>query len=322
MFRAAQLIGRAIRHVRATDEEALEEAKLSFDVSLLFGGQIKDGPMRLYMIYAAGNFIECGQDAPFLQIGEHKYGKPILDRAVKFTTDIYDALKIGLISMDSTMRSNLGVGLPIDIAVICRDAIEAELVHRIEAGRALFPRPARALVGGAAGRSHGDPPPSLRLERLQSRPGTLAKLDNAPSPQPVLKEDRRHSGPGEPVRRMSSSSLFSSRSYGALTSRLVWPTAILLAVTLGFVFTTIVWTSDSANFTAENRQRMQLTGALEQRLEDLKARLVQFAADPDLLGAGFTHRSRRRRSSGAGAAHPFDFTGVFAPGERAARSPP
>ena len=85
---------------------------------------------------------------------------------------------------------------------------------------------------------------------------------------------------------MSSSSLFSSRSYGALTSRLVWPTATLLAVTLGFVFTTIVWTSDSANFTAENRQRMQLTGALEQRLEDLKARLVQFAAEPNLLGAG------------------------------------
>src|SRR5215203_2258106 len=134
MFRAAQLIGRAIRHVRATDEEALEEAKLSFEVSMLFGGQIRDGPMRLYMIYAAGNFIECGQEAPFLQIGEHKYGKPILDRAVKFTTDLYDALKIGLISMDSTMRSNLGVGLPIDIAVICRDAIEAELVHRIEAG--------------------------------------------------------------------------------------------------------------------------------------------------------------------------------------------
>jgi putative proteasome-type protease len=138
MFRAAQLIGRAIRHVRETDSEALEQASLSFEVSMLFGGQIKGGPMRLYMIYAAGNFIECGREAPFLQIGEHKYGKPILDRAVKFTTEIYDALKIGLISMDSTMRSNLGVGLPIDIAVICRDSIEAELVHRIEAGEPYF----------------------------------------------------------------------------------------------------------------------------------------------------------------------------------------
>jgi putative proteasome-type protease len=138
LFRAAQFIGRVIRHVRAYDAKGLEEAALAFDVSFLFGGQIRGGPMRLYMIYSAGNFIECGQDAPFLQIGEHKYGKPILDRAVKFTTDIYDALKIGLISMDSTMRSNLGVGLPIDIAVIRRDALATEVAHRIEAGEPYF----------------------------------------------------------------------------------------------------------------------------------------------------------------------------------------
>ena len=138
MFRAAQLIGRAIRRVRATDFEGFEQAKLPFEVSMLFGGQIKGGPMRLYMIYSAGNFIECGQEAPFLQVGEHKYGKPILDRAVKFSTDVYDALKIGLISMDSTMRSNLGVGLPIDIALICRDSLEAELIHRVEAGEPYF----------------------------------------------------------------------------------------------------------------------------------------------------------------------------------------
>jgi putative proteasome-type protease len=138
LFRAAQLIGRAIRHVRAIDGKGLEDAKLPFDVSFLFGGQIKGGPMRLFMIYAAGNFIECGQDAPFLQIGEHKYGKPILDRAVTYKTDLYDALKIGLISMDSTMRSNLGVGLPIDIAVLRRDALEPEVSHRIEAGEPYF----------------------------------------------------------------------------------------------------------------------------------------------------------------------------------------
>ncbi len=138
MFRAAQLVGRAVRHVRATDGKGLEEARLPFDVSFLFGGQIKGGPMRLYMIYAAGNFIECGQDAPFLQIGEHKYGKPILDRAVTFRTELYDALKIGLISMDSTMRSNLGVGLPIDIAVARRDAFDLEVSHRIEAGEPYF----------------------------------------------------------------------------------------------------------------------------------------------------------------------------------------
>ena len=138
LFRAAQLIGRAVRHVRGVEAKAFDEARLSFDVSFLFGGQIAGGPMRLYMIYAAGNFIECSQEAPFLQIGEHKYGKPILDRAVAYRTDIYDALKIGLISMDSTIRSNLGVGLPIDIAVIRRDALDAELIHRIEAAEPYF----------------------------------------------------------------------------------------------------------------------------------------------------------------------------------------
>ncbi len=138
LFRAAQLVGRVIRHVRSTDGKGLEQAAVAFDVSFLFGGQIKGGPMRLYMIYAAGNFIECGQDAPFLQIGEHKYGKPILDRAVGYKSDLYDALKIGLISMDSTMRSNLGVGLPIDIAVVRRDALAPEVVHRIEAGEPYF----------------------------------------------------------------------------------------------------------------------------------------------------------------------------------------
>ncbi len=138
MFKAAQLIGRAIRQVRAIDGPGFEAAGVNFDVSFLFGGQIRGGPMRLYMVYAAGNFIECGQDAPFLQIGEHKYGKPILDRAVKFSTDLHDALKIGLISMDSTMRSNLGVGLPIDIAIIRRDARTPEVVHRIEAGEPYF----------------------------------------------------------------------------------------------------------------------------------------------------------------------------------------
>jgi putative proteasome-type protease len=138
MFRAAQLIGRAIRHVRATDGPGLEDANLPFEVSFLFGGQIQGGPLHLYLIYAAGNFIKCSQDAPFLQIGEHKYGKPILDRAIGYQTDLYDALKIGLISMDSTMRSNLAVGLPIDIAVIRRDALDAEVVRRIDPSEPYF----------------------------------------------------------------------------------------------------------------------------------------------------------------------------------------
>jgi putative proteasome-type protease len=133
MFRAAQLIGRAIRKVRVIEGDTFDQASVAFNTSFLFGGQIKGGPMRLFMIYSAGNFIECMPDAPYLQIGEHKYGKPILDRALSSETELYDALKIALISMDSTMRSNLGVGLPIDIVVARRDTQMAEVNRRIDA---------------------------------------------------------------------------------------------------------------------------------------------------------------------------------------------
>jgi putative proteasome-type protease len=138
MFKAAQLIGRAIRTVYDLDGRSLEEHHAKFDVAMLFGGQIRGGKMRLFMIYSAGNFIEVTVDTPYFQIGEHKYGKPILDRAVNFSTDIEDALKLGLLSMDSTMRSNLGVGMPIDILVARRDTMAAEISHRIEPGEPYF----------------------------------------------------------------------------------------------------------------------------------------------------------------------------------------
>lgn len=138
MFRAAQLVGRAVREVYKVDGPSLEQHNSRFDVALLLGGQIKERRLRLFMIYAAGNFIEAATDTPFLQIGEHKYGKPILDRAVTYDTDLYDALKIGLISMDSTMRSNLAVGLPLDLLVLRRDALQSELLHRIEPGDPYF----------------------------------------------------------------------------------------------------------------------------------------------------------------------------------------
>ena len=134
MFKAAQRIGNAIRSIQRVEGKALEEADVDHGIGFLFGGQIKGGRLRLFMIYSAGNFIECTTDTPYLQIGEHKYGKPVLDRAISFDTDIYDALKIGLISMDSTMRSNLAVGLPIDLLVARRDTCESEVNYRIEPG--------------------------------------------------------------------------------------------------------------------------------------------------------------------------------------------
>jgi putative proteasome-type protease len=138
MFQAAQRIGRAIRAVHVNDEPALQAADVKFDLSLLFGGQIRGERPRLYMVYSAGNFIECTTDTPYLQIGEHKYGKPVLDRAIIHETDLYDALKIGLISVDSTMRSNLSVGMPLDLLVMRRDTCKAELAYRIEPGEPYF----------------------------------------------------------------------------------------------------------------------------------------------------------------------------------------
>jgi putative proteasome-type protease len=132
MFEAAHLIGRAVRQVRTLDHESLNQDSINFDVSMLFAGQMKGQPMQLFMMYAAGNFIEATPDTPYLQIGEHKYGKPVLDRAVTYDTNVYDALKLGLISMDSTMRSNLGVGMPLDIAVLRRDSLRLEVNARID----------------------------------------------------------------------------------------------------------------------------------------------------------------------------------------------
>jgi putative proteasome-type protease len=138
MFQAAQRIGDAVRRIHDIEAPALQASDIKFDVSFLFGGQIKGDKLRLYMIYPAGNFIECTTDTPYLQIGEHKYGKPILDRAVRYGIDIYDSLKIALISMDSTLRSNLSVGMPIDVVVVRSDACDPELVYRIEPGDGYF----------------------------------------------------------------------------------------------------------------------------------------------------------------------------------------
>jgi len=138
MFQAAQRLGRAIRSLHHNEFGALQAAEVNFELSFLLGGQIKGGRLRLFMVYAAGNFIECTHDTPYLQIGEHKYGKPVLDRAVTYDIDLYDALKISLVSVDSTMRSNLSVGMPIDILIARRDACEAELSYRIEPDEPYF----------------------------------------------------------------------------------------------------------------------------------------------------------------------------------------
>ena len=131
MFRAATLVGQALHAARAAVDEAVGGDKVSTSATLLFGGCIAGRKPRLFLIYASGNFIECQPDTPYLQIGEHKYGKPILDRTLTFDTSLEEAVKVALISFTSTMRSNLAVGLPIDIMQLRSGDTDPELVHRI-----------------------------------------------------------------------------------------------------------------------------------------------------------------------------------------------
>jgi len=117
MFDAARVLGSAIRHVHARDAESLKQSGVDFNVSLIFGGQIKGEAMRMFLVYSAGNFIEATRETCFFQVGESKYGKPILDRVLTPATPLDEAAKCALVSMDSTLKSNLSVGLPLDLLI-------------------------------------------------------------------------------------------------------------------------------------------------------------------------------------------------------------
>ncbi|THD84551.1 peptidase [Aliigemmobacter aestuarii] len=134
LLKVAEIVGNMLASVRADVDEKLSTMRQHASASLIVAGQRKGGAMRLFLIYPEGNFIEATEDTPFLQIGEHKYGKPILDRVVRPETSLADAQKAVLLSMDSTLRSNLSVGMPLDLAVIERDACRVTQARRIEAG--------------------------------------------------------------------------------------------------------------------------------------------------------------------------------------------
>jgi putative proteasome-type protease len=154
MLKVASLIGATLCAVRQEIDEKLATMKQGASASMLVAAQRKGGEMRLFLIYPEGNFIEATEDTPFLQIGEHKYGKPILDRVVKPSTSLADAEKAVLLSMDSTLRSNLSVGMPLDLCVIEKDACRVSRQRRIEAGdeafRAMSEGWSRALRDGFA----------------------------------------------------------------------------------------------------------------------------------------------------------------------------
>ena len=124
MYEAAQIVGEAIRVVYQRDAKMLEEFDINFNVSMIFGGQIAGEPPRLFQMYSAGNFIESCDESCYFQVGESKYGKPILDRVANARTSLDEAAKCALVSMDSTLRSNISVGLPLDLLVYETDALK------------------------------------------------------------------------------------------------------------------------------------------------------------------------------------------------------
>jgi putative proteasome-type protease len=121
MYQAARIVGGALRQIHDIDGESLKAHNVEFSASMILGGQVKGGNLRLFEIYAAGNFIEATRETPYLQIGEVKYGKPVLDRVIRPETGLIEGAKCGLISFDSTMRSNVSVGPPIDVVIFRRD---------------------------------------------------------------------------------------------------------------------------------------------------------------------------------------------------------
>ena len=140
----------------ASTAPSLEASGSSFNANFILGGQIGDEVPRLFHIYPEGNFIEATDDTPYFQIGEHKYGKPIIDRVAQPTMRLGEAAKLALLSFDSTLRSNLSVGLPIDLLIYERDSLDVRRQKRIEAGRRVFPQAVRRLVRGAALRLRQD----------------------------------------------------------------------------------------------------------------------------------------------------------------------
>jgi putative proteasome-type protease len=129
MYEVAELIGVTLREI-VNRERAVREHGVDIDCSFIVGGQIDHHTPRLFRIYPEGNFIEASQDTNFFQIGETKYGKPIIDRVVKYTTPLKEVAKAFLVSFDSTMRSNLTVGLPIDLLAYERNSCRVTLKRR------------------------------------------------------------------------------------------------------------------------------------------------------------------------------------------------
>ncbi len=148
MFDAVTCVSEAVRAVGSRDAKYLEATEVSFNASFIIGGQIAGESMRLFRTYAEGNFIEVGEHIPYLQTGEAKYGKPILDRVITPSVSLADATKCILVSFDSTMRSNMSVDMPIDLLCYERDALRVSMRRRLEHHDAYFDELSKAWSEG------------------------------------------------------------------------------------------------------------------------------------------------------------------------------
>jgi len=197
LFDAVRIVGQAVRAVHEQDGAALQEAGIDFHCSFLFGGQIRGEPMRLFQVYAAGNFIEATPENPYFQIGESKYGKPIVDRVITPETSLGEAAKCALISMDSTLRSNISVGLPLDLLVYEVGALRVTKFVRIDEGneymkmiRNTWGARLRQVFGEIPDPTWRDAPLTAGTPRLETQetapvraplpPGALAEAGNDP----------------------------------------------------------------------------------------------------------------------------------------------
>ncbi len=197
MFDVAQLVGDAVRstiHYHSGQDQA--DSGVDFSCTFLVGGQIAGEQPRLFLVYPQGNFIESTSDTCYFQIGESKYGKPIIDRVVKPATQMDEAVKCALVSIDSTMRSNLSVGLPLDLAIVRRDELRVGFRHRVDADDAYFQSLRTGWSQGLRKVFNELPAPTLadRLNtRRNLRRGPMSRARCVPHPE--YGASRRDPGP-------------------------------------------------------------------------------------------------------------------------------
>lgn len=164
LFEASQLLGECLREVRERDGTFLKQSNVDASANFIIGGQISGERMRLFLVYSEGNFIEASEETPYFQIGETKYGKPIIDRVIRADTTLTEAIKCILVSFDSTMRSNLSVGLPIDLACYKESGLRLELQQHITDEDPYFSQISRRWSDGLRGVFASLPNPDWLLD--------------------------------------------------------------------------------------------------------------------------------------------------------------